>query len=144
MTITAPTTPQPCPLCNTVGEKVLWKNNRLRIILVDDADYPAFCRVIWQQHCAEMSDLAVQDRQYLMHVVFTVESLLREGLNPDKINLASLGNLVPHLHWHIIPRFRDDRHFPNPVWGEFTQHQSWRRATIDEAWLINRLKQKLD
>jgi diadenosine tetraphosphate (Ap4A) HIT family hydrolase len=36
---------------------------------------------------------------------------------PDKINLASLGNVVPHLHWHVIPRFADDPHFPNPVWG---------------------------
>ena len=38
-------------------------------------------------------------------------------VNPDKINLASLGNMVPHLHWHVIPRFRDDRHFPEPIWG---------------------------
>jgi diadenosine tetraphosphate (Ap4A) HIT family hydrolase len=39
-------------------------------------------------------------------------------LQPDKINLASLGNVVPHLHWHVIPRFADDPHFPNPVWGQ--------------------------
>jgi diadenosine tetraphosphate (Ap4A) HIT family hydrolase len=36
---------------------------------------------------------------------------------PDKINLACLGNVVPHLHWHVIPRWRDDSHFPAPIWA---------------------------
>jgi diadenosine tetraphosphate (Ap4A) HIT family hydrolase len=39
-------------------------------------------------------------------------------LHPDKINLASFGNVVPHLHWHVIPRFEDDAHFPAPIWGK--------------------------
>jgi diadenosine tetraphosphate (Ap4A) HIT family hydrolase len=39
-------------------------------------------------------------------------------MQPKKINLASLGNMVPHLHWHIIPRYTDDAHFPAPVWAE--------------------------
>jgi diadenosine tetraphosphate (Ap4A) HIT family hydrolase len=54
----------------------------------------------------------------LMRVVFAAEAALREVMQPDKVNLASLGNVVPHLHWHVIPRFADDPHFPNPVWGE--------------------------
>ena len=52
-----------------------------------------------------------------MRVVFELEAGLRDWLRPHKVNLASLGNLVPHLHWHVIPRFRDDPHFPNPIWG---------------------------
>ncbi|MNC89752.1 hypothetical protein D3C83_57330 [compost metagenome] len=52
-----------------------------------------------------------------MRVVFGVEAGLRELLRPDKINLASLGNAVPHLHWHVIPRFRNDPHFPSPIWA---------------------------
>ncbi len=66
---------------------------------------------------AEMTDLARADRAHLMDVVFAVEAALRARLAPAKINLASLGNLVPHLHWHVIPRYRDDSHFPQPVWG---------------------------
>ncbi len=42
---------------------------------------------------------------------------MRELLEPEKINLASFGNMVPHLHWHVIPRFADDPHFPNSVFG---------------------------
>ena len=40
-----------------------------------------------------------------------------KALQPAKVNLAALGNMVPHLHWHVIPRFADDSHFPQPVWG---------------------------
>jgi diadenosine tetraphosphate (Ap4A) HIT family hydrolase len=105
-----------CPLCAPAGEKVLWQDRQLRVILANDADYPGFCRVVWNAHVREMTDLGIRERKYLMAVVFTVEAVLRELLQPDKINLASLGNQVPHVHWHVIPRFADDAHFPDPVW----------------------------
>lgn len=107
-----------CELCAGTGEEVLWRSARCRVIRVFDPYYPGFCRVIWNAHVAEMSDLEAGDRQYLMSVVVGVEQAIREVFTPDKINLASLGNMVPHLHWHVIPRWRDDRHFPQPVWGE--------------------------
>ena len=59
-----------------------------------------------------------QDRARTMKVVFAVETAMREVIQPDKINLASLGNKTPHMHWHVIPRFEDDVHFPNSHWGE--------------------------
>ncbi|MEW6313864.1 MAG: HIT family protein [Pseudomonadota bacterium] len=107
-----------CELCLSAGGEVLWRDAALRVVLVDDADYPGFCRVIWNAHVREMTDLATAEREHLMRAVFTVEAALRELLEPDKINLASLGNVTPHLHWHVIPRFRGDPHFPNPVWGK--------------------------
>lgn len=106
-----------CPLCTPHGENLLWSDGLCRIIAVDDADYPGFCRVIWHAHEKEMSDLSASDRAHVMEVVYAVEASLRALMSPDKINLASFGNMVPHLHWHVIPRFRDDRHFPEPVWG---------------------------
>ena len=83
----------------------------------DEPGYRGFCRVIWTAHVKEMTDLPEDARSRLMRVVFSVETVLREVLRPDKLNLASLGNVTPHLHWHVIPRFRDDPHFPNPIWG---------------------------
>ena len=106
-----------CPLCSAEGQNILWQDDFCRVILVDDADYPGFCRVILNAHVKEMTDLIVADRERLMHVVWVVEAAVRDELAPDKINLASLGNVVPHLHWHVIPRFADDRHFPDPVWA---------------------------
>ena len=96
---------------------MLWNDGFARVVLIGDADHPAYCRVILNAHRKEMTDLAEAERERLMNIVFAVERLLRELLAPEKINLASLGNMVPHLHWHIIPRFADDPHFPNPVFG---------------------------
>lgn len=96
---------------------MLWENEFCRVVLADEPDYPGFCRVIHKQHVAEMTDLPAPERDALMQVVYAVEAAQRAVLQPDKINLASLGNVVPHLHWHVIPRWQDDRHFPAPVWA---------------------------
>lgn len=107
-----------CELCENLGGVLLWQDALCRVVLVDDRNYPGFCRVIWTKHVKEMTDLPVVERRHLMDVVLAVESAVRQMLQPDKINLASLGNLVPHLHWHVIPRWCGDRNFPNPIWGE--------------------------
>ena len=107
-----------CELCDRTGGELLWQGDRCRVIHVEEPGYPGFCRVIWQAHVKEMTDLSDDDRDHLMEVVFAVEAVLREQLDPLKINVASLGNAVPHLHWHVIPRFADDPHFPQPIWGK--------------------------
>lgn len=106
-----------CPLCHPDRDVLVWHDDRCRVIRVSDADYPGFCRVIWGEHVAEMTDLTPADRHHLFAVVLATETALRVLMRPDKINLASFGNFVPHLHWHVIPRFADDRHFPESVWG---------------------------
>jgi len=106
-----------CELCITSGETLLWRGQHCRVILVADIDYPGFCRVIWNEHIKEMTDLPTQMRAELMNTVFAVESAVREVMQPEKINLASLGNMTPHLHWHVIPRYVNDKHFPNPIWA---------------------------
>jgi diadenosine tetraphosphate (Ap4A) HIT family hydrolase len=87
------------------------------VVRVDEPDYPGFVRVILKRHAREMTDLEPSEREGLMAVVFAVEAAVRETMRPDKMNLASLGNMTPHMHWHVIPRFADDRHFPAPVWA---------------------------
>lgn len=112
-----------CELCTLLaeggdlGDSVVWSNGRVAVLLVDDKDYPGFCRVVWQDHVKEMTDLNPAERGALMDVVWQVEAVVREVMAPEKINLASLGNMTPHLHWHVIPRYRDDAQFPAPVWA---------------------------
>ncbi len=106
-----------CPLCDAEGGALIWRGEKLRVIRADEAGFPAFYRVVWNAHVAEFSDLSAADRILCMDVVAQVEQALRQHLQPTKINLAALGNMVPHLHWHVIARFGWDSHFPAPVWA---------------------------
>ncbi len=93
-----------------------------RVIRVDDPSFPAFYRVIWAEHVAEFSSLTASARAECMSVVCAIERVLIRLLRPTKVNLAALGNVVPHLHWHVIARFDWDSHFPQPIWGEAQRH----------------------
>ena len=109
-----------CVLCEESGGEITWSNTLARVVNVNDQDHPGFCRVILQRHVREMTDLADNERAAIMCIVLAVELVQRRLLSPEKINLASFGNMVAHLHWHVIPRFVSDPHYPNPVWGNRT------------------------
>ena len=68
-----------------------------------------------------MTDLSHGAREHLMALVFVVEEAIRNVMHPDKINIATLGNMVPHIHWHVIPRYKDDAFFPGSVWSQKIQ-----------------------
>ena len=114
MMVSSPT----CELCQSTGGELIHQGELVRVVLVDDANYPGFCRIIWRDHVKEITDLNELDRMLMMDVMWQVEQVVRDVMQPEKINLASLGNMVPHLHWHVIPRYTDDAHFPAPVWAE--------------------------
>ncbi len=131
-----------CALCESPGGAILWRNALARVAAVEEPDYPGFCRVILNRHAAEMTDLPESEQHALMSVVLAVEGALRAVIRPDKINLASLGNVVPHLHWHVIPRFHDDRHFPAAVWAAPARAAGPARA-VDTAALSAALLARL-
>jgi diadenosine tetraphosphate (Ap4A) HIT family hydrolase len=109
-----------CELCDSPGGEMLWQGGRCRVIRVGGQEgvaFPGFCRIVWKEHVREMSDLSADDRGHLLDIVTATEAAVRAVVRPDKINLASLGNVVPHLHWHVIPRWADDSHFPAPIWA---------------------------
>ncbi|WP_456281877.1 HIT family protein [Cupriavidus sp. JZ107] len=108
-----------CPLCEGDGGELVWQDagGRARVILVEHERFPGFCRVVWQDHVAEQTDLSEAEQAWLMRLVARVERTVRDVMAPDKVNLAAFGNMVPHLHWHIIPRYRWDTHFPEAVWA---------------------------
>lgn len=121
-----------CELCIAAGGTVLWESPACRVVRVADPHYPGFCRVVWKAHVREMTDLPPASRQTLMAVVFGVETAVRRLFAPDKINLASFGNMTPHLHWHVIPRWTDDRHFPEPIWGQVQRETAALRPKVGD------------
>ncbi|WP_412478340.1 HIT family protein [Azonexus sp. IMCC34839] len=133
-----------CELCRQPGGTLLWQSPNCRVIRVADPAYPGFCRVVWTAHVREMTDLTAAERGELMQVVFTVESVVRALFQPHKINLASFGNVVPHLHWHIIPRWTDDRCFPEPIWGKPQRDGQIQRTEVSDETLAQALVAALD
>lgn len=120
-----------CVLCQEPGGQPIWQGEKLRLIRADEAGFPAFYRIVWNTHVAEFSDLSAAQRQHCMEAVALVEQVLRQQLQPTKINLATLGNVVPHLHWHIIARYDWDSHFPAPVWASAQRpRDSAREAAV--------------
>jgi diadenosine tetraphosphate (Ap4A) HIT family hydrolase len=110
-----------CDLCKLLAAPpagvVVWRDHQVTVVAVDEPEYPGFTRVVWNEHVKEMSDLCPAERTRVMDVVWAVEEAQRAVLSPEKINLASFGNMTPHVHWHVIPRYLDDAHFPNPTWA---------------------------
>src|ERR1035437_2115979 len=125
-----------CPLCTGLGGTLVFQGEKFRVIRADEAGFPAFYRVVWTTHVAEFSDLSVPDRALCMAAVCEVEQALRAHLQPTKINLAALGNVVAHLHWHVIARFDWDTHFPAPVWAEARRPGDLARQQLVHARLL--------
>lgn len=141
-----------CVLCSDLKPdegQLIWRGDDCRIISVNDPDLPGFCRVIWNHHVAEMTDLSYGEREHLMSLVFVVEEAIRHVMKPAKVNLAALGNMVPHIHWHVIPRFTDDAFFPGSVWSARTRDTSAsilaerRQAALELPDLIRGLVSRL-
>ncbi len=123
-----------CVLCKEAGGLPVWQGQQMRVIRAQEAGFPAFYRVIWNAHVAELSDLSEQERNSCMAVVAEVERVIRAQLAPAKINLAALGNMVPHLHWHVIARYDWDSHFPASVWANpLRERDLQREAQLEQA-----------
>lgn len=106
-----------CPLCALPAGQILWQDELVCVINPGENRIPGFTRVVLKKHIAEMSALSEKERIHVMNAVNAVETLMLRMMRPDKVNLASLGNMVPHLHWHVIPRWKNDPWFPDSVWS---------------------------
>jgi len=124
---------QGCPLCDETGGRLVHDAAKFRVIHAAEEGFPAFYRVVWKEHVAEWSDLSSEDRSLCMEAVAIVEQCLRDALAPAKINLAALGNMVPHLNWHVIARFDWDTRFPAPVWAPAQRDRDLARQSAIEA-----------
>ncbi len=114
------TTPE-CPMCRRWDEE-----NDLRIIqlkhsfvtLNRDQFFPGYVLLFTKTHVTELFHLHSQVRAELMDEVSRVAEALQGVFRPDKINYELLGNMVPHMHWHLVPRFASEPLWPRPIWAE--------------------------
>ncbi|MDO5530419.1 HIT family protein [Sutterella sp.] len=108
---------QNCPLCAEKPEGEFWRGRRFYAIDAGSDDFPAFIRIVDREHSPEMTALTAQKRAELRALLDAAEEEMIAALHPDKMNWAQFGNMVPHVHWHLIARWRDDGFFPECPWG---------------------------
>lgn len=106
-----------CPLCRMDGDAVFWRGERFYALDAGSDDFPAFIRIVAREHVPEMTALAPEARRELRALLDAAEEEMIAALHPDKMNWAQFGNMVPHLHWHLTARWRDDAFYPECPWG---------------------------
>ena len=111
----------PCPMCTKWGDEPdlrIAELEQCRVLLNRDQFFPGYTFVFSREHVTELFHLDRDRRTAVMEEVASVASALYTLFRADKINYELLGNMVPHMHWHIVPRFRGDPLWPRPIWAE--------------------------
>ncbi len=125
--------------CLTVGHFTLCK-----ILLMNDEHYPWVILVPRRPDITEIYQLAPDDRQQLLDESCCLAEALVTIYQPDKLNIAAIGNLVPQLHIHHVVRYQSDIAWPGPIWGKFAASAyTEREAGIEIARLRENLKDHL-
>jgi diadenosine tetraphosphate (Ap4A) HIT family hydrolase len=88
------------------------------IVLNRDQFFAGYTFVLAKAHVTELFHLDAVSRQGVIEEVNCVAAALQRTFTPTKINYELLGNMVPHMHWHLVPRFSDDPLWPKPIWSE--------------------------
>lgn len=110
-----------CPMCTKWADDVdlqIAEFDHTYIILNRDQFFPGYCFVFTKAHVTELFHLEQSHRATIMEEVSTVAQALYSVFQPTKINYELLGNMVPHMHWHVVPRFATEPLWPRPIWCE--------------------------
>jgi len=116
--------------------------DRCHVMLNRDQYFPGYCFVFTRSHVTELFHLESAARSAVMDEVSRVAAALYRLYQPAKINYELLGNMVPHMHWHIVPRFTTDPLWPRPIWCE--PHAPVELAADEYAHLIAKIRAELE
>ena len=101
-----------------LGESVFVRDLQLsRLVLMNNKRFPWLLLVPRLPDISEIVDLSDEDQRVLWGEIARISKLLRDLFHPDKLNVATIGNLVPQLHVHLIARFQTDEAWPKPTFG---------------------------
>jgi len=95
---------------------IIYENESIKIE-VEESEIP-WLKIFTQEPYKEMSEVPSEVKFQIYELLDLIEVEMIGYFQPEKINIASFGNYVPHVHWHIMARFKEDSFFPEPMWGE--------------------------
>ena len=114
------------------------------VVLADEQGYPGWCVLLLKDHDEHLAGLPLQRQANLWRDVSIVAAAMTRELQPIRINYECLGNLLHHIHWHVIPRYADDPDPKMPVWLRPPEERRVNLDAQDEAKLIARLRRALE
>jgi diadenosine tetraphosphate (Ap4A) HIT family hydrolase len=134
-----------CPMCTKWHDEPDLRIAELEqcyVMLNRDQFFPGYCFVFTKSHITELFHLEKEVRDAVMAEVSGVAAALYRTFAPAKINYELLGNMVPHMHWHVVPRFTADPLWPRPIWSE--PHEPAELAAAEYAQRIAMIKNSLE
>ncbi len=108
---------------------MVYSNDLIRVE-VEKSEIP-WLKVFTQEPYREFSQTPSDVKDEIFRVLDIIEKSMLDYFNPKKINIASFGNYVPHVHWHIMARFEEDSYFPEPMWGERQRVGTYQLKAFD-------------
>ncbi len=112
---------QTCPMCvkwHAEPDLRIAELKHCYVMLNRDQFFPGYTFVFTKSHVTELFHLEREMRSAIMEEVTATASALYNLFKPAKMNYELLGNMVPHMHWHLVPRFAGDPLWPRPIWSE--------------------------
>ena len=91
-------------------------SNPLITVELHESEIP-WLKIFTQTPHKEFSECSRDEKEMIWECLDIIEKAMLAYFKPDKINIASFGNMLPRVHWHIMARFREDSYFPEPMWG---------------------------
>ncbi len=105
--------------------------------------YPGYSILVTKDHYREMTDVPAQMRMELFEEMMTAHQAIQDALNPKKMNMCSLGNVIDHIHWHFFPRFSEDPLFNNPPWLQMHLFDQNKVSDEKRDEMINKIRAKI-
>ncbi len=133
-----------CPMCRKWVDDVdlrIIELEQCHVTLNRDQFFPGYCFVFSKEHITELFHLDAARRHAIIDEVSRVAEALGEVFRPTKVNYELLGNMVPHMHWHVVPRFESDPLWPKPIWSE--PHDEVILTAAEYAVRIGQIKEKV-
>ena len=93
----------------------MFKNEQIRVE-IEESEVP-WLKIFTQVERREFSECTLKEKSEILEALDVIEKEMLSYYEPVKINIASFGNYVPLVHWHIMARFKGDSYFPEPMWG---------------------------
>ena len=110
----------PCVMCDKYGRSGgvlhIADLGLSRVFLHEDQFFPGWVFLVLTRHAVELYDLEARERAAMIEEVNRLARALARVYRPAKMNYELLGNQVPHIHWHLVPRLPDDPEPRWPVW----------------------------